>query len=107
MAAASTLEGPTQLFVENKSLVSVVGDSHRNPKRVRMMATRLQIPFVFVTVSMVYTLLNGGTDYGFAAGIFYWWMLRDEELLQLNVRRVPETTFAKPRRGSDKILVWF
>ena len=84
-----------------------VGDSDRNPKRVRMKATRLQVPFVFVTVSMVYTLLNGSTEYGFAAGIFYWWMLRDEELLQLNVRRIPETTFAKPRRGSDKILVWF
>ena len=82
MAAASTLEGPTQLFVENKSLVSVVGDSHRNPKRVvRMKATRLQIPFVFGTVSMVYTLLTGRTDYGFAAGIFYLCMLRDEELL--------------------------
>ena len=107
MAATGTSEGPTQLFVENKSFVSVVGESHRNHKRVRMKATRLQVPFVFVTVSMVYTLLNGSTDYGFAAGIFYWWMLSGEELLQQNLRRVPETTFAKPRRSSDKILAWF
>ena len=84
MAAASTLEGPTQLFVENKSLVSVVGDSDRNPKRVRMMATRLQIPFVFVTVSMVYTLLNGSTD-------CCWNIL----LVDAQRRRVTATKFAK------------
>ena len=99
MAAASTLEGATQFFVENKSLVSVVGDFHRNPKRVRMMATRLQIPFVFVTVSMVYTLLNGRTDYGFAAGIFYVYAPRRG----VTATKFPKSSGANIRKATKRL----